>query len=729
MEGILQEFLVESYENLDQLDRDLVTLEQDPTDTDTLSSIFRTIHTIKGTCGFLGFSKLESISHVGESLLTRLRDGEFVLNPEITSALLAMVDAIRDVLANIEATSQEGDGDYSSAIEGLERIQQAEGKGATKPEMASGMNLEHQPDHLAPDGKGARHSAVSDSTIRVDVSQLDKLMDLVGELVLARNQIVQFTETQKDSGFLSTTQRLNHVTAELQEGVMKTRMQPIGTLWQKLPRVVRDVAITCGKQANLELEGQDTELDKSVLEAIADPLTHLVRNAVDHGIELPATRVANGKSPQGRLLMHAFHEGGQVNIEISDDGAGIDPELLRQKAVAQGLLTSDQAEAMTDRETLNLIFLPGFSTAERVTNLSGRGVGMDVVKTNVEQIGGTIDIQSVVGQGTTLRVKIPLTLAIIPALIVIGGHERYAIPQVNLLELVRIDTEQGALGVEMIHGTPVYRLRGQLLPLVHLSEELQIGDDHQPGSAVNIVVLQADDRQFGLVVDAIADTQEIVVKPLGKQLKQIPVFAGATILGDGHVALILDVLGLGQRARVVSEIRERSLINEVAVLGGPAQEKETLLLLRIDESGQMAIALSQVARLEEFAHSSVERSNDRDVVQYRGEILPLIDLPALMGTGSAVSENHERRIQVVVHTTPSQRHVGLVVQQILDICETTLDIDTKGRREGIQGSLVVQNRVTDILDVTDLVRRHLPALLEAPDTSMGKQHASATVGV
>ncbi len=579
----------------------------------------------------------------------------------------------------------------------------------------------------------ARSSALSESNIRVDVGLLDKLMNLVGELVLARNQILQFSSTQQDSTFLNTTQRLNLITTELQEGVMKTRMQPIGNIWSKFPRVVRDLATGCGKHIRLEMEGKETELDKTLIEAIKDPLTHLVRNAVDHGVETPDKRVAAGKPAEGRLFLRAFHEGGQVNIEISDDGAGIDVERVKQKALAKSLITLDQASRMNDRELMNLIFLPGLSTAEKVTNVSGRGVGMDVVKTNIEKIGGTVDIQSRPGNGTTLKIKIPLTLAIIPALVVTSGGDRYAIPQVSLLELVRLEGEQARKGIEMIHGAPVYRLRGKLLPLAYLNEQLFVGKNNDArveslsgqmavlltnheqhtaaGSALNIVVLQADDRQFGLVVDEINDTEEIVVKPLGKQLKGIATFAGATIMGDGQVALILDVLGLAQRANVVSEVRDRSVGENTAQTEAHHDESESLLLLRGPDNGQMALPLSLVARLEEFTRSSLERAEGRDVVQYRGQILPLIHLSSALPERREKSrscdpsepEAENEKIQVVVYSDQG-RSVGLVVDRILDIAQEKIKPQKRAGREGTLGSMVVQGRITELLDVKGIIQ-------------------------
>ena len=439
-------------------------------------------------------------------------------------------------------------------------------------------------------------------------------MNLVGELVLARNQILQFTATQTDTGFIGASQRLNLVTSELQEGVMKTRMQPIGNLWTKFPRIIRDLSAQCGREVRLEMEGKDTELDKTIIEAIKDPLTHIVRNSVDHGIESPADRIARGKSPQGHLMLRAFHEGGQINIEIADDGAGIDPDRVRQKAVSRGIMTAEQAARLNDHEAVKLVFLPGFSTAEKVSNISGRGVGMDVVRTNIERIGGTVDIQSRIGLGTTLRIKIPLTLAIIPALIVNAGRERFAIPQAALVELVRLEAAQAKERLEHVGGATFYRLRGNLLPVITLHRELRVEGGTSDG-VVSIVVLNADGRQFGLIVDAISDTEEIVVKPLGKQLKRVNVFAGATIMGDGRVALILDVVGLAQQARVITAMRDRSLSGT----GGQESEHEAkrdgsaLLLFQVGEHGRPAGQRRQARGIQVQQHRTLRRAAGRPV--------------------------------------------------------------------------------------------------------------------
>jgi two-component system chemotaxis sensor kinase CheA len=584
---------------------------------------------------------------------------------------------------------------------------------------------QHDSAPQAPSPSLPEGSGVSDSNVRVDVALLDRLMNLVGELVLARNQVLQFGAKAEDAAFTSAAQRLNLITTELQAGVMKTRMQPIGNVWNKLPRVARDLSIQCGKQVRIEMIGKETELDRTIIEAIKDPLTHIVRNAIDHGLETPDVRAAAGKPRTGTLRLRAFHEGGQVNIEISDDGAGVRSEAVRAKAVQNGAVTAERAARMSERELCQLVFLPGLSTAAKVTNVSGRGVGMDVVKTNIEKIGGTVDLQSTVGRGTTLRIKIPLTLAIVPALIVTSRGHRFAVPQVSLHELVRLEGEQVHKGIERIHGAPVYRLRGNLLPLVDLAQTLGLRD-RRPTAAetgkppedevLNIVVVQADGRQFGLVVDEVKDTEEIVVKPLGKELKNVTVFAGATVMGDGRVALILDVLGLAVRAGANSSARDRAQL-EAAISSNAAanavkvDDKQALLLFRVGAEGCMAMPLELVSRLEEFRSEQFERAGQRGVVQYRGEILPLLELGALLGTGGARADA-SLPVPVVVYSQ-NGRSIGLVVDRILDIVEDSLSVGHRISADCVQGAAVIQGRVTELLDVPAFIRKHEPGFFEA----------------
>lgn len=740
---IIDEFLVESHENLDRLDSELVSLEQAP-EPETLASIFRTIHTIKGTSGFLGFSVLERLTHVGEFLLSRMRDGELAVTEANTSALLRMVDVVRELLTVVEQTgSDEGGPAIDELVLELERLQQqettdavpsattfgqlvvAEGLvGADVVEEAVRRQEAGDPRHLgellvetgqlAPEAvvdtlhaQGAqkdKQSGPADSVVRVDVGLLDNLMNLVGELVLARNQILQFTQSSDDSVLTGTSQRLNLITTELQEGVMKTRMQPIDQVWSRFPRVIRDLAVACDKRVRIEMEGRDTELDRTILEAIKDPLTHLIRNSVDHGIESPGERLAAGKPEEGTVLLRAFHEGGQVNIEISDDGRGLSEARIRAKAVERQLLTPVQAEALSSRDVVDLIFEPGFSTAETVTNVSGRGVGMDVVRTNIEAIGGTIDVQTAPGRGTTFRIKIPLTLAIIPALVVRNGTERYAIPQVSLLELLRIDQQETP--IEHIAGAPVYRLRGDLLPIVHLHEIFGTSDHGVPGrnDVANIVVVHTDGRPFGLVVDEVMDTAEIVVKPLGAMLKSIPVFAGATIMGDGRVALILDVSGIAGRAGVFAHGAEASRAEGEETID---DQLRTTLLLATVGGRQIALMVDLVARLEDVPVASVERAAGRSVVQYRDEIMPLVHVGEAIG--DSVTQDDRETIAVVVHTPAGGGgSVGLVVDEIQDIVTQSLELERISAERGLLGSAVIQGRVVNIVDGKRLVAQARP---------------------
>jgi two-component system, chemotaxis family, sensor kinase CheA len=800
MNEVLREFILETQENLAQLDLDLVALERNPTERETLARTFRTLHTLKGTAGFLGLQQMQAVAHAAESLLSALRDGELLFNASIAEALLGVVDAIRRMLTALEVSGEEGEADFADLIQTLELLRRRK----SSPQQASGWTTasvyearpapssapaspppapeqkasipEVQPaarsapiappvspppvilsppkapepvskpsapipspdapspmaslvESTSPEPAAPRMPPVSGSAIRVDVGLLDKLMTLVGELVLARNQIVQFSSAQENAPFQGTVQRLNLLTVELQANVMKTRMQPIHNVWSKFPRVIRDLAVACGKQVRINMEGQDTELDRNIIEAIRDPLTHLVRNAVDHGIEPPTERLARGKPAQGRLLLHAFHESGKVILEITDDGRGIDPRRIADKAIQAKLLSPELADRMSDSELVDLIFQPGFSTAEKITQFSGRGVGMDVVRTNIEKIGGTVSIESRLGRGTTVKMKIPLTLAIIPALIVTCCGDRYAIPQVSLLELVHLEGEPLQQGIEYIHGTPVHRLRGNLLPLVYLNRELGLveASANPPFTVpheINIVVLQAEDRQFGLVVDLIHDTEEIVVKPLQKQLKGISAFAGATIMGDGKAALILDILGLAQKANVVSGTRESALGEKAGAVPERPVDRQTVLLFATRDGTRMAIPLAQVARLEEFPRSALERVGTQDVIQYRDEILSLFYVSRLLrqkrrrserrGNGHRSSSLGELQplaedsaagdtVQVVVYAGQEQP-VGLVVDQILDIVEETITTRSRPTRPGVLFTAVIQGRVTEFLDIEGLLR-------------------------
>jgi two-component system chemotaxis sensor kinase CheA len=703
-DAIVTEFLVESRENLDQFERGLIELESNPAARGTLDTVFRAIHSIKGATGFLGLSKLGAISHAGETLLGRVRDGRIAMDAEIASALLALVDCIRQMLVNIERTGAEGDEDGEALIARLAPLQAPEdATGAPSLEGASGglnSSLLGSP-LLSSCSQGA-------GNIRVAVTELDTLMNLVGELVTARNELLQHSVLHQDPALLTSAQRLNLITTQLQDGIMKTRMQPIDTVWSKFPRAVRDASIQCGKKVHLEMEGRETELDKTLIEAVRDPLMHLLRNAIGHGIERPERRLASGKPAEGRLVLRAFHAEGQVHIEVSDDGAGIDVAALKAKALERGVIAADQAQAISEQDTLNLIFLPGFSTAREVTNMSGRGVGMDVVKTNIEQIGGKVSVQSQLGAGTTIKVRIPLTLTIMPVLQVTARGDRYAIPQASVLELVRLEGAGIPKAVQQMGEAAVYRLRGSLIPLVSLDAELWPAGQRarlNPGamSVANIVVLQAEDRTFGLLVDDINDTQEIVVKPLGAHLRSISLFAGATIMGDGRVALILDVPGLALHSHVVSELRGTGVATDEPVPLDTTEETESLLMLVGADDARMAVPLSDVMRLEAFDRASLESVGGETVVQYFGDILRLV------AVGDLLPERRQQRrhpsspadsspaVQTVIYEKDGHR-IGIIVDSILDAIELPRHL-RPATRFGVRASMVIGGRVTEILDL------------------------------
>ena len=774
LDDIVEEFLVESHENLDQLDSDLVALEQDPNSRERLSSIFRTIHTIKGTSGFLAFNRLEEVTHVGENMLSRLRDGQLDLTPARTSVLLQMVDSVRSLLTSIEASGGEGPVDVSGVVNAITAAMEdapaappaapalvvpaprpapaakktpakkaAAGPAAAKktpagkattsrakattpaalaarpvvladerPEGAPAVMLESTVEEAAPaaSGDGQTRRAVADSTIRVDVDLLDELMLLVGELVLTRNQIVQNVARQTDTDLIRASQRLNLIASELQEGVMKTRMQPIDHIWSKLPRVVRDLGLQCGKAVRLEMEGRETELDKTLLEAVKDPLTHLVRNSVDHGIEAAEVRKAAGKPTEGVLTLRAKHESGQVVVEVADDGAGIDPAKLGAKAVERGLVTADALSRMSPVDILQLIFLPGFSTAAAVTNVSGRGVGMDVVKTNIESIGGTIEVESEAGRGTVCRLRIPLTLAIVPALTIECAGDRYAIPQISLQELVSLDAGKAANAVEEVGGAQVYRLRGELLPLVRLTDVLGLTSERHDGHVV-IAVLRSEGRRFGLVVDRVINTEEIVVKAVGGQMKAIGLYSGATVLGDGTVALILDVQALARRA-LRTETTDRQDSQKAAAHAAAASETERqrMLLAAIGGGRRVAIPLDTVTRLEQVRTDAVEKVGNREVVQYRGAILPIVRLDRHLG---AYGETDREVLEVIVYADHG-RSVAIVVEEILDIVDGEAAIRSDIDDLGLLGSAVLGDKVTELLDVRAAILAADPAFYNTP---------------
>ena len=708
LDRVLRDFIVESQENLERLDHEFIALEQNPEDKDLLADIFRTIHTIKGSAGFLSLTKLEQVSHHTEDVLAKLREQKLVLDADLTTALLSSVDCIKSLLVAIEKTGDEGEAEIDDIVRQLQYMargeklpvsetpasRQSESQRPEQPDIERYLGTEGdevlQPEDVESGEEAAsgrisevlEHvaSTVEDNRIHVDVELLDQLMNLTGELVLARNQVVQFANKNDDKGFRAISQRMNVVVSELQETVMKTRMQQIKKVFGIFPRLVRDLSKLHGKSVQLMMEGQNTELDRTLIEAIKDPLTHLVRNAIDHGIETPEIRKQSGKPVTATISIRAYHEGGLVNVEISDDGAGIDLARIKEKAIKESIITPHKAEEMSERDLINLIFRPGFSTATKITKISGRGVGMDVVKRNLDRIGGSIDVQTELHQGTTIKIRIPITLAIIPVLIVIIGRKKFAIPQVNLEELIMVqEGGEKSRSIEKVHGAEVYRLRGQLLPLIRLNEVLQLPAEttSKKENNLNIVVLSSGESRFGLIVGDVGDTEEIVVKPLSSHVKQLSYYDGATIMGDGSVALILNASGLFSATQLTSDDLKKAQQARVeeqkkAGIFSAAEQKQTIVLFRVGVKEYYGVPLAFVVRLEEFSASQIEYSGGREVIQYRNEILPLIRLEPYLNIPPVPDQE---TLSLIVFAV--ERQIGLVVTEIINTVEISTHIDTE----------------------------------------------------
>jgi two-component system chemotaxis sensor kinase CheA len=719
MDDLLADFLTETNENLADLDVALLKLERTPDDRETLSLIFRLVHTIKGTCGFLGLPRLEHVAHAAENVLGKVRDGVLTATPDTVSLVLTALDRVKAILAGLSATGAEPAGDDSELVDALnaaasgqapvaspvEPPAPAEAEEPPSPPAAEAVEaVEPAPRAAPPPAQAAAPEAApgepiaATQTIRVTVDVLEDLMTLVSELVLTRNQLLQLARTQENNGFTVPLQRLSHITSDLQEGVMKTRMQPIGIAWNKLPRLVRDVARDMGKKIELIMLGADTELDRQVLELIKDPLTHMVRNSGDHGLETPAERRAAGKPETGHITLNAYHEGGHIIIEIADDGRGLPLDRIRAKVLANGLATEAELNAMTEAQLQRFIFRPGFSTASVVTAVSGRGVGMDVVKTNIEKIGGTIDLKTTPGSGTTFIIKIPLTLAIVSALIVEAGKERFAIPQISVVELVRAQKEASrghneAGGsesvIERINDTPVLRLRDRLLPLVNLNDLLDLGDSHNDDSGAYIVVAQVGANILGIIVDRVFDTEEIVVKPVAPILRHVTMFSGNTILGDGSVIMILDPNGIA-RATGIGASGDSKAVSANAKEQARSSDLTAMLLFRAGNEQKMAVPLGLVARLEDIPRDKIEISCGAPVTQYRGKLMPLV---ALSGNLDA-----EKPRQSVLVFNDGDRSMGLMVDEIVDVIEDRLNIELSGARPGLLGTAVIGGHATDVID-------------------------------
>ena len=725
MDELLGEFLTETNEGLDQLDVELVRFEQDPNNAEMLNTIFRLVHTVKGTCGFLGLARLAKLAHAAETLMGQYRDGAPV-TVEGVSVILKSIDRIKQILEGLERDGVEPQGSDADLIGKLQALALSEeavfapGEAGLEDDRLSvhaALDDLERAWRAAPgpeehfelpelDGSGdanPRESHARAQTVRVSVDTLEHLMTTVSELVLTRNQLLDLVRRTGESQFKSPLQRLSTVTAELQEGIMKARMQPIANAWQKLPRLVRELSLELDKKIDLDMIGADTELDRQVLEMIKDPLTHMIRNSADHGIESPAERVRNGKSEVGRIKLSAYQQGGYIVIEVADDGRGLDAERIRAKAHETGLASLSELDRLNDSDTFKFIFRPGFSTANAVSSVSGRGVGMDVVRNNIELIGGTVELKSTSQAGTTFVIKIPLTLAIMAALIVEAAGHRFAIPQFSVVELVRTGNTSSHR-VEVINDTAVLRLRDKLLPLLDLAQLLKLEDagttfDRIADKVLTAVVIQTGARLFGVLVDCVFRTEEIVVKPMSSLVRHVSMFSGNTILGDGSVIMIIDPNALGSSAGAL-DVQAEAVKSFAASAQAATENKTALLLFRAGTPSLKAVPLSLITRLEEIPLSSIERCNGEDVVQYRGALMPLVYVETEAGKGGD-------DVQPVLVLTEGDFHVGLAVDEIVDIVEEQLTIELEAEAPGIIGAAIVKGKAVEMVDVSHYLGRGL----------------------
>jgi two-component system chemotaxis sensor kinase CheA len=741
MDDLLNEFLSETSEGIAELDSQLVRLEQDPNDPELLGSIFRIVHTIKGTCGFLGLPRLERVAHAAESVLDEIRNGALAVTPEVITAVLDSLDRIKTLLSALAETRAEPEGDDSELIARLGQFIGTPGGGEghgdptlmaaaanaapsvfdAEPAPAATPNAVEEPEAheaheasaMEPDAAAPQSGAASatrdanalhpdradreiaSQAIRVNVDLLEDLMTTVSELVLTRNQLMQILRQHKDSDFAAPLHRLSQVTTELQEGVMKTRMQPIGNAWAKLPRLVRDLSHELGKKLDLKMIGAETELDRQVLEMVKDPLTHMVRNCADHGIETPAERLAAGKPETGAIVLNAYHVGGHIVVEISDDGKGLDTDRIRAKALATGLASESELAAMSDQQIHQFVFKAGFSTAAKITSVSGRGVGMDVVRTNIERIGGIIELKSERGKGSRFIIKIPLTLAIVSGLIVECAGERFAIPQINVVELVRA-AKGGEHRIEHLNEIPVLRLREHILPLVSLQAMLGLADDRKKADEAFIVVTQAGKQNFGIIVDRVFDTEEIVVKAVAPMLREISIYSGNTILGDGSVIMILDPNGVATAAKISEGDTERASETETHAQARKGQE--AVILFRAGGQEPKAVPLALVARLEAIDKSEIEHANGNFVVQYRGKLMPLVQVDESQDLSAPGR-------QPILVFAEGEHSTGLMVDEIIDIVEESYSVELASEKPGTLGSAIISGKATSLVDISHYLAR------------------------
>jgi len=735
LDDLIRDFVNESREHIGAVETQLLKLEEGAGDADTINEVFRCVHSIKGVAGFLGLDTIQNLAHVTESTLDLVRKERLEPSAELISALLESIDVLKELVESpedsngadieqplihlrvfMEAAKDSGDDDGKQPAAAAESATQAS---APAPAAAKAAGVDAAKSNEAPnagaskDGAPQKKAAArSSESIRVNVDLLNHLMDLSGEMVLGRNQVLQGLRKDADPGMQTAIANLSQVVSEMQEAIMQTRLQSVGTVFQRFPRIVRDLSAKLGKQCRLELEGNEVELDRSILEALGDPLTHLVRNALDHGVEAPEVRRQLGKPEMGTLEIRAAHKGGNVRIEIVDDGAGIDPAKLRARAVEKGLISADEAQAMSDRDARLLIFAPGFSTAAQLSDVSGRGVGMDVVRSNIEKLGGSVEVQSEVAKGTTLVITIPLTLAILPAMVVTCADLRYVIPQSNVTELVRVRHDDEEQRIVEIMDRDALRLRGRLLPIVHLRECLGLGPQGKDERATSqtIMVVQSGALSYGLVIDLPPDTEEIVVKPLGRHLKNCSVFSGSTLLGDGQVAMILDAAGIA----AVSNLSSQDFGAEEAQQKHADTEDGSdsdFVIFRSGVEESFAVPLSLVSRIQRVRRDEVDEIGGRTVHRTEGGVLPIVRLDQHI-TAAAPAEDTDSITLVVLRI--DDREFGLHVTRIDEIHRTSVTLDDRTLADdAVIGSFQLDRKTVRLLDCTALAQAALPDLANA----------------
>lgn len=733
---ILDAFVVESIEHLADVETLLLAMEAGGVNADleAVNSVFRAIHSIKGGAGFLGLTKVNDLAHAAENVLNKIRMRELTPSTEIVDLLLRSADLLRTLIEVIGGNRQDKHDSYDIRpfVTALDYVHEhgecpaapvydnSIPKPAAKPSPSLAPSVAAAPSQVAESPVTTSETHTSDANIRVSVGVLDKLMNLAGELVLSRNQLLQAVGMPNHAGLEATAARVDQVTSELQEAIMQTRMQPLAQVFNRFPRVVRDLSAKLGKQVDLQIHGKEVEVDKTIVEAIGDPLIHLIRNSLDHGIETPEVRARSGKKATGTISLEASHQAGSVKLVVRDDGAGIDADKLRSKAIAKGILSAEQAAELSEREAIELVFHPGFSTAEQVTDVSGRGVGMDVVKSNITRLGGTVEIFTRIGRGTEVHVKLPLTLAIIPSLIVRGGMQRFAISQASIHELVRVKASEVANRIPVIKGAEVLQLRGKLLPLVRLSKLLGLAPNvAKPNQAIDIIVVETSNVRYGLIVDGLHDSEEIVVKPLGQHLKGCSCLAGATILGDGQVALILDVGGIAATAKLAKSTEEEAETTTTNVNG----EKQATLLFTNHPSETFGIPMAVIRRLERVRAEQIELIGGQPVLEYENSTLPLILLEEHI---EAKPRPEQPWIYVVIFDY-NDREMAVTVPTLNEIRELPTTIDTRTFREpGVIGSVVVERLAIRLIDVFELAALAYPQLAAKQESKTSSKQPGRT---